>query len=154
MHKCDDLFLARFRGLPCEICGKAKGYDDGKTQSSCGHHLIFKGKCRKFRYEPKNIIVLCPDHHSHWNNVISPHSMTSTIAQQKFAEWVKEHKPLQFEWWQENEHEVRKPFDKSWTYREMYERLGGEIETKTGHLRDMKPKNHAKKIREVMDGRG
>jgi len=152
MHKCDDLFLARFRGKPCEICGKTQGYDDNNTISSCGHHLIFKGNCRKFRYDPKNIVILCPEHHSHYNNQISPHSITSTLAQQRFADWVKENKPKQYKWWEENKEEERKLFDRSWTYREMYELLGGEIETKTGRIGDMKPKGHAKKIREAMQG--
>ena len=43
MHKCDDLFLARYRGKPCEICGNTKGRDGDHVVSSCGHHLIFKG---------------------------------------------------------------------------------------------------------------
>lgn len=152
MHKADDLFLAQYRGKPCEICGKTHGWDEGKTTSSCGHHLIFKGKCRKHRYEPKNIVVLCPEHHSHWNQVISPHSMTSTIAQQKFADWIKITKPDQWEWWQAHQEDANKPFDKSWTYREKYVELGGEIESKTGKMKDLKPKNHAAKIRE-RDGR-
>lgn len=152
MHKCDDLFLARFRGNPCEICGKTSGYEDGKSQSSCGHHLIFKGRCRKHRYNPNNIIILCPDHHSHWNSILSPHSMTSTLAQDAFTNWVKSNKPDQFNWWQEHQVDAYKPFDKSWTYREMYELLGGEIESKTGKMKDMKPKNHAEKIRRVLRG--
>lgn len=149
MHKCDDLFLARYRGLPCEICGKTQGKDDNKVIRSCGHHLIFKGNCRKFRYEPKNILVLCPVHHSHYNHDISPHSITSTLAQQRFAEWVRVNKPEQYEWWMENKHYERKPFDHSWTYREMYVELGGEIETKTGRYSDYKPKNHARAIKNL-----
>jgi hypothetical protein len=152
MHKCDDLFLARYRGKPCEICGKTHGRDDGVQVSSCGHHLIFKGNCRQFRYEPMNIIVLCPYHHSHYNSEMSPHSITSTLAQKRFADWVKMHKPKQYKWWQEHMHYEHKLFDRSWTYRDMYEQLGGEIESKTGRMQDMKPKNHAKKIREIMNG--
>lgn len=149
MHKCDDLFLSKYRGKPCEICGKTSGWDEGKTTSSCGHHLIFKGKCRQYRYDRRNIIVLCPIHHSHWNQDISPHSMTSTIAQQRFADWVQENKPEQYKWWQDHQHEANKPFDKSWTYREMYELLGGEIHSKTGKIKDMKPKNHAAALRKI-----
>ena len=152
MHKCDDLFLARYRGKPCEICGNTHGRDDGVKVSSCGHHLIFKGNCRQFRYEPMNIIVLCPYHHSHYNSEMSPHSITSTLAQKRFADWVKMYKPKQYKWWQEHMHYEHKLFDRSWTYRDMYEQLGGEIESKTGRMQDMKPKNHAKKIREIMNG--
>ena len=153
MHKADDLFLAAYRGLPCEICGKTTGYEDGKQQSSCGHHLIFKGNCRMHRYEPKNIIVLCPIHHSHWNSDISPHSMTNTLAQQAFADWVKDNKPLQFEWWEQHKDDARKPFNKLWTYRDKYIELGGNVYSRTGNLKDLRPKNHAAAVREVMDGR-
>lgn len=152
MHKCDDLFLARYRGKPCEICGNTKGRDGDHVVSSCGHHLIFKGTCRQFRYEPKNIIVLCPYHHSHYNNEISPHSIVSTMAQQRFADWVKENKPEQYEWWQENKKHERIIFDRSWTYREMYEMLGGEIQSKSGRMCDLKPKNHAKNIKKILEG--
>ena len=153
MHKCDDLFLARYRGKPCEICGRVSGHENAKVVSSCGHHLIFKGVCRKYRYEPRNIVVLCPIHHSHYNPTCSPHSIMNTQAQKAFADWVKEHKPKQYEWWQEHQPEAHKPFDKSWTYREMYEQLGGEIHSKTGLIKDMKPKNHAKAIRRIKDGK-
>ena len=150
MHKCDDLFLARFRGKPCEICGKTKGNEDGNSISSCGHHLIFKGNCRAFRYEPKNILVLCPYHLSHYNSELSPHSITSTLAQQKFAEWVRVNKPKQYKWWMHNKEEERKVFDRSWTYREMYELLGGEVETKTGRYSDMKPKKEKQCLNKVL----
>lgn len=150
MHKCDDLFLARYRGKPCEICGKTHGSDDGKRVSSCGHHLIFKGSCRQLRYDPNNIVVLCPYHHSHYNGEISPHSITSTLAQQRFADWMKENKPEQFEWWEANKYLESKIFDRSWTYREMYERLGGEIETKTGRMSDLKPVRHSAKVKAAM----
>jgi hypothetical protein len=153
MNKCDDLFLARYRGKPCAICGATKGRDSDRIVPSCGHHLIFKGNCRKYRYEPKNIIVLCPYHHSHYNPDISPHSMVNTMAQLRFAEFVKKHHPKQYSWWKAHEHEQNKGFDKSWTYREMYELIGGEIETKTGKYSDYKPKNHAEKIRRALDDR-
>jgi hypothetical protein len=151
MHKCDDLFLARYRGRPCEICGRTKGRDDGHVISSCGHHLIFKGTCRKFRYEPMNIVILCPFHHSQFNSDLSPHSIVSTMAQQNFAEWVKKHKPEQYEWWQENKQYERVLFDRSWTYRDKYIELGGEIESKTGKMSDMKPKNHAKSLKKILN---
>ena len=150
MHKCDDLFLARYRGKPCIICGATQGTDDSRIVPSCGHHLIFKGSCRQYRYEPRNIVPLCPYHHSHYAPDISPHSIVNTMAQKRFAEFVKRQHPLQYKWWQQHELYAKKPFDKSWTYREMYESLGGEIETKTGKYSDMKPKNHAEKIRKAM----
>lgn len=149
MHKADDLFLARYRGKPCEICGRTHGKEEGKSVRSCGHHLIFKGQCRQHRYEPNNIVVLCPYHHSHYNYTISPHSITSTIAQKRFADWVKLNKPEQYKWWMEHRKDEHKLFDKSWTYRDKYEELGGEIETKTGRMMDCKPKNHSQKIKNL-----
>jgi hypothetical protein len=149
MHKCDDLFLAQFRGLPCEICGKLFTFNNGQKVSSCGHHLIFKGGCRKHRYNKLNIVVLCPQHHSTYEYHISPHSIVNNKAQERFAVWVKENKPDQYAWWQEHEKDANKPFNKSWTYREMYELLGGEIKSKTGLLKDMKPYNHATKIKAI-----
>ena len=77
--------------------------------------------------------------------------MTNTKAQERFAAWVKENKPDQYKWWQENESEQNHIFDKSWTYREMYQLLGGEIESKTGKVADYKPKNHAEAVRRAKE---
>ena len=151
MHKADDLFLAQFRGRPCEICGATYGIENGTKQSSCGHHLIFKGNCRKHRYEPQNIVILCPYHHSPWNPSLSPHSTVNTLAQEAFADWVRDNKPDQWQWWQEHQSDANKPFDKSWTYREIYEELGGELRSKTGLLKDLRPYNHAVKIRKAKE---
>ena len=151
MNACDNLFLARWRGRPCEICGKTAGYDGGKTVRSCGHHLVFKGGCRMHRYEPLNIFVLCPSHHSHYNKDCSPHSIVSTHAQAFFESCVRDSKPEQYAWWMEHQKDGRKPFDKSWCYRDMYVELGGEIHSKTGNLKDLRPKGHAKKVKEIED---
>tara|TARA_R100000773_G_C4217178_1_gene115721 strand:- start:1134 stop:1640 length:507 start_codon:yes stop_codon:yes gene_type:complete len=145
--KCDDLFLSQYRGKPCEYCGKTEGYENGQKQSSCGHHLIFKGRCREHRYNPRNIVVLCPVHHSHWSE-FSPHSMTNTLAQAQFAAWLEAEKPEQFKWWTMHQDDQNKPFSKSWTYRDMYERLGGKIK-KEGPMKDWKPINHAAAVRRI-----
>lgn len=150
-NKADDLFLARFRGKPCEICGKRGGYDNGKTIRSAGHHLIFKGGCRKHRYEPKNIIVLCPYHHSHYNKECSPHSITNTHAQTTFEKWVQENKPEQYKWWMDHMEDSNKVFDDSWTPRDKYVELGGEILDTNGNgdklpMSKWKPKNHKTKV--------
>jgi hypothetical protein len=63
---------------------------------------------------------------------------------------MKENKPEQFEWWEANKYLESKIFDRSWTYREMYERLGGEIETKTGRMSDLKPVRHSAKVKAAM----
>ena len=40
-------------------------------------------------------------------------------------------------------------FNKEWFYREKYVELGGEIHSKTGKLKDMRPFQHATKVREA-----
>ena len=155
-NKCDELFLARYRGLPCEICGRTDGYDDGRIVPSCGHHLFHKKNCRKFRYDPRNMVVLDPAHHSQFAMDISPHSQVNELAVRRFFVWLKKTKPEQYEWFVNSEQEAYKPFDKSWTYREMYEQLGGKIKQhdKDGKLLAMKywkPDNHAGSVRRQDD---
>jgi len=149
MNACDSLFLAQFRAKPCEICGATGGWD-GKKMPSCGHHLVFKGRCRQHRYNIKNIIVLCPAHHSHYHKECSPHSIVSTEAQHAFYEWVKENKPKQYAWWMEHQADINRVFDKSWNYREMYELLGGEIKKTNGGdalpMSKWKPLRHKPKV--------
>ena len=140
-NACDDLFLAQFRGRPCEICGKK--FHMG--QRSCGHHLAEKGMHRKYRYDESMIIVLCTGHHSKFARDMSPHA-EDTAANSRFYKWLEDNRPEQHAKLQAVD---GKPFDKSWTYREMYEMLGGEIGSKSGLMKDMRPKNHAKKVREA-----
>ncbi len=150
MHVCDDLFLARYRGLPCAVCGATRGISGSDSNgeytyaSSCGHHIIEKDGCRQHRYNPENIIVLCPQHHSRFEGDMSPHS-TDQVKQGQWWVWFEKEFPERFSWAEEH-HEDR--FDKSWTYREMYERLGGRIKSKTGLIKDMRPDNHAKSVEE------
>jgi len=143
-NKADDLFLAQFRGRPCEICGKREGWD-GKKIRSCGHHLAEKGMHRKYRYEPENIVILCPEHHSHLSRTMSPHA-DDTAAVARFYSWLRDNCLGKWERLQDIDH---KPFDKSWTYRDAYVELGGEIHSKTGLIKDLRPLNHAGKVREA-----
>jgi hypothetical protein len=145
----DDLFLERFRGLPCAVCGKTSGIS-GSDQNgeytyarSCGHHIIEKDGCRQHRYNPENIIVLCPQHHSRFEGAMSPHS-TDQVKQGEWWVWLKETYPEKYEWATAHNEDL---FDRSWTYREMYERLGGKIKTATGLIKDMRPDNHAAALR-------
>ena len=144
--KCDDLFLAQFRGLPCEICGARGGWDGKKKSSSCGHHLHHKGNCRKFRYDRRNIVVLCPNHHSKWSKHISPHCEVNGFGISRFNSWLRVNKPEQYKWWRDTEAEASKPFDKTWTARGKYQELGGEIESKTGLMKDYRPVRHGAKV--------
>ena len=143
MHKCDDLFLAQFRGRPCAVCGATKGFDGSQTIRSCGHHLLEKGLHRAFRYTPENIIILCPKHHM--GGEMSPHSHDG-VAIKAFYEWLKENYPEKAQFMDDNRHQK---FGREWTYKTMYEQLGGEIHSKTGLKKDDRPKNHARLIKHI-----
>ena len=149
MHRADELFLARYVGKPCEICSRTSS----GGVSSCGHHLFHRKNCRRHRYEDKNIVVLCPQHHSEFAMDISPHSQVNELAVHRFFVWLKKTKPEQYQWYIDSEVEAYKPFDRSWKYRDKYEELGGEIkrEDKDGKklaMKYWKPANHAKALRE------
>ena len=146
MHVADDLFLARFRGRPCEICGATNGFYNGKTIRSMGHHTLSKELHRAHRYNPLNIVVLCPKHHM--GGEMSPHSHDG-VAQAKFYQWLADNKPEQYEFMMTHGNDK---FNKEWCYRDAYVELGGEIESKSGLMKDYKPKNHAKKVREAENG--
>ena len=121
MHVCDDLFLAQYRGRPCEVCGATKGFYNGKTIRSMGHHLLSKELHRKYRYDERNIVVLCPKHHL--GAEMSPHSH-DTAAQAVFYDWLRENCPKKYELFISRRGDK---FNKEWCYREMYVELGGEI---------------------------
>ena len=143
MNVADDLFLAQFRGRACEICGKKHVIYNGRKTRSCGHHLLEKGLHRTWRYEPRNIVILCADHHGHHSRDISPHS-DDTAAVARFYRWLMDHDPYKWEWMLSH---YKENFDKSWKYRDKYVELGGEV---CGDLvKDQKPLNHAEKIREA-----
>lgn len=143
-NAADDAFLARFRGRPCEICGKTEGWD-GRKIRSCGHHLAEKGMHRKYRYDESMIVVLCPAHHSRFSREMSPHA-DDTAAVARFYHWLEHNVPEKFLRLRDID---GKPFDKSWTYKEKYVELGGEIESKTGLIKDFRPKNHARNVRAI-----
>ena len=139
--KADDLFLAGYRGRPCEICGRTHVHYAGRKTRSCGHHLLEKVLHRAYRYSRENVVVLCADHHSQHDRRISPHS-DDTAAVAAFYEWLRVKKLEQWQWFKDH---ARDEWDKSWKYKEKYIELGGEI---IGDLiKDHKPLNHAEKIR-------
>ena len=141
---CDDLFLARFRGRACEVCGSKGEYHNGRFVRSMGHHVLEKDAFRLFRYDPQNIVTLCLHHHGRSGEKLTPHGQ-NTWAVLRFYEWMRLNKPEQYSWALEAGAEK---WDKSWTYKEMYVRLGGEI--KDGKFKkDEKPLNHAAKVREI-----
>ena len=143
MHAADDLFLARFRGRPCEICGATNGVFNGRTTRSMGHHILSKELHRKYRYHEDNITTLCPAHHL--GAEMSPHSHDGA-AQAAFYKWLEENRPEKYALMEERRFDK---FAKEWFYRGVYEDLGGEIHSKTGKMKDLRPLNHKTKVREI-----
>lgn len=83
-----EVFMARFRGLPCEICGSLGRYN---ARGTVGHHCVPVGRRPDLRLDERLIVVLCQDHHL-YSNVIAPHSLSYT-AQIAFREWLNKHRP-------------------------------------------------------------
>ena len=141
MNKADDLFLAQFRGRPCAICGARRGYYNSKSIRSMGHHLLSKELHRLYRYDADNIICLCPKHHL--GAEMSPHSHEGA-TQAAFYEWLLLHWADKYHLMMERRNDK---FNNEWCYREKYVELGGEIESTTGKLKDLRPVRHTQKVR-------
>lgn len=86
-------------GNHCQVCGK--------NSSLNAHHLIHKA-VRFFRHDPENGICLCSGCHI-FSNELSAHG-----ASWAFDDWMKEHRPDQFEWWVKNRNELH--FNASYDY--------------------------------------
>ena len=96
--KAEDLFMPQFRVEPCEICET--------TVNTCGHHIISKARSKALRFDKRNIIILCPAHHTMGTDM-APHA-TSQTAVERYIEWFKENKPEQYAWTKENEYIQRR----------------------------------------------
>lgn len=91
--KADALFMAQFREQKCEVCGSIIG--------CCGHHIVAKSRSKALRYEKKNIIVVCPRHHT-MGNTMAPHSVNS-LAVERFLIWFRKAHPERHAWIVANE---------------------------------------------------
>ena len=107
-NKADKLFMPQFRGQPCEICGT--------DINTCGHHAISKSRSKALRYDVRNIIVLCPKHHT-MGNEMAPHS-TNQLAVGRFIDWFRLNHPTRHKWLVENEHIQRR-----YTYKQAVENM-------------------------------
>ena len=139
MHKCDDLFLAQFRGQPCAVCGATSSFYENKTIRTMGHHLLSKELHRLYRFDVDNIIALCPKHHL--GAEMSPHSHDGA-AQAAFYSWLELHRPESHRLMMERRFDK---FNKEWCYREKYVELGGELNG-AEKMKDLRPKNHARNV--------
>lgn len=104
----DDLFMSRYRGLPCEVCGK--------TEGTCFHHVVSKARSKALRYDHRNGVVLCRAHHK-MSNEMAPHS-TNQMAVERFVEWFKTTFPDRHKWIKDNEFVERR-----YTYKQAVENL-------------------------------
>jgi len=106
--KADEIFMSRYRGLPCEICGS--------TYQTVFHHICPKSRSKALRYDPQNGVILCPRHHTLGNDM-APHS-TNSLAVNRFFEWFKKTHPARHKWIVKNERIQRK-----YSYRQAVENL-------------------------------
>jgi len=98
MKKADELFMVRFRGCSCRVCGTTKG--------TVGHHIVPRSRSKALRYDGRNIIVLCQAHHTMGNDM-APHS-TNQLAVERFVDWFKDNQYDQYKWIKEHERDQRK----------------------------------------------
>jgi hypothetical protein len=108
--KADDLFMSRYRGLPCEVDGC------GKKEGTVFHHIVNKARSKALRYDHMNGVVLCQGHHK-TSNDMAPHS-SNQMAVERFISWFKENCPRRHEYTQKNERINRK-----YTYKQAVENL-------------------------------
>ena len=106
--KADEIFMAPFRGQPCEVCGTDQG--------TCFHHIVAKGRSKALRYDVRNGIVVCYAHHT-MGNTMAPHA-TNQLAVERFIEWFKDTHPDRHAWVVENEYIIRR-----YTYQQAFENM-------------------------------
>jgi hypothetical protein len=105
--KADEIFMKKYRGMPCEICGT--------MNRTVGHHNVPKSRSKALRYDPRNITVLCPTHHTMGNSVCA-HSK-NVFAVEQYLTWFKGNKS-QYEYCKANQLTVRK-----YSYKQAWENL-------------------------------
>ena len=97
-NKADEVFMAQYRGQPCEICRYARRHN---VKNTVGHHLIPKGRCARHRFTAENMLVLCPTHHT-LGREIAAHSVSALVVQ-RFLEWMQRYMPERYAWMQAHE---------------------------------------------------
>jgi len=108
--KADDAWAEEIKKVGhCEYCKST-------VNQKNAHHIIGRTRLR-FRHDLANGICLCTRCHA-FDPEISPH--IDSYSAENFLRWLKESRPGQFQWYEENKHNKRQP---DWTYREKYEEL-------------------------------
>jgi hypothetical protein len=85
-------------------------------QGTCGHHVVSQARSKALRFDVRNIIVLCPAHHTMGND-LAPHA-SNQLAVERFVEWFKTTHPERHKWIVENERVERR-----YTYKDAVENL-------------------------------
>jgi hypothetical protein len=114
--KCDSRWSKIIRSIGrCEVCGRS----DLPLEA---HHLIHRNALA-FRYDLRNGVCLCPKHHTgnygqHEGDIALPSGLQGYAIEPRpeaisahgtpwaFEEWLKDHKPEQYEWFEKNRHKV------------------------------------------------
>ena len=107
--KADEAWAQEIRAVgKCEYCGRQSGLN--------AHHIIARIRLR-FRHDLSNGCCLCSSCHA-FDSAISPH--IDSFSAENFLNWLKEERPGQFQWYEDNKHDKRQP---EWSYRNKYEEL-------------------------------
>ena len=107
-NKADELFMAPYRGQPCEVCGSSKG--------TVFHHNVNKARSKALRYDVKNGTTLCPSCHV-FGNKLCAHSK-NIFAVEAYVKWFQWTRPQQYRYCKENQHIQRK-----YSYKQAWENM-------------------------------
>ena len=107
-NKADELFMAPYRGQPCEVCGN--------TYKTVAHHNVNKARSKALRYDKRNITVLCQAHHTMGND-IAPHS-SNPMAVDRYFDWFKTSRSQKYYYCVDNEKIQRK-----YSYKQAWENM-------------------------------
>jgi len=121
MRQADALIQAWASYRPCAIC---TSLGICNTYQIAGHHIIPKSRSRLLRFDLRNIIPVCSDHHTTGND-ICPHSLNN-CAVDNFDEWVQNNKPEDWNYLQEHKHDLYT----GRSYRDQYNHLKMSLESK------------------------
>ena len=117
-EKADEAWAVEIRAVgKCEYCRRTTGLN--------AHHIITRIRLR-FRHDLSNGICLCSRCHA-FDPAISPH--IDSFSAENFLRWLKENRPGQWEWYEENKHD-KMPIEG--TYRDKYEELKEDISREYG----------------------
>jgi len=94
----------------CAICG----------DSPCdAHHILEKSTWLRWRYDKRNGVCICQDHHR-YNRDICPHFTGTAVF--NWWEWLRVYRENQYDWWKDAQYDKRPPVE---SYEEAYRRLAG-----------------------------